>query len=532
MHRRRSTSPPSSTVPQLRGLTLLLCGSALTAFACNTQSPLEETQSPTGGTGGASSGGSASSGGDGNQDATGGMVNAATGGSSTVPQEGDAPSVSVSYEKDATNFVNPERGFYTYASLTDTSDFEYVREQGLALAYTNVELADYLGDNHSQDLSTELLDAVSAGFEAVRAARIKAIVRFRYDSGEGYPGGANDAPESWIIRHIEQLAPLLQANEDVLFQLQAGFIGAWGEWHTSQNFADGTTDAEARKRVLASLLAALPTSRRTAVRYPAYKRMFYGETATTLEDLLSNTDAGRVGHLNDCFVSGDDDVGTYQYEPMTILKEYLEADSAFVPLGGETCAVHARNECSIALSEMERFHYTYLNQDFHPDVLSAWETAGCRSEMDQRLGYRLSLTSASIPQTVRPGGSFTLEIGLDNDGFAALTNPRPIILVLEGESERIQVVLPADPRAYLPGAHAIQARLQLPTNLAEGSYRLALWLPDADEDLRQHVEYSIRLANMGVWNSLAGDNTLALIEIDDDAAGDANPTADVFAVID
>lgn len=515
------------------GLTLLV------AFACG--SPSENNgpgHSGTGGEGSGPSGGPGSGGsGTGATSSTGGAGSgglAGTGGASAsggAPVSGDAPSVTVTYEADDSIFTNPERGFYTYSSLTDTDDYSYVREQGLSLAYTNVELAEFLGADHEKDLPAELLSQVQAGFDAVRDARIKAIVRFRYDSGEGYPDGTNDAPENWIIRHIEQLAPLLQENEDVIFQLQAGFIGAWGEWHTSTNFTDGTGDAEARERIVEALLTALPKTRRTALRYPAYKRMFFGNAPTTLEDMLSNADVARVGHLNDCFVSGAEDVGTYQYESMDVLKDYLEADSAFVPVGGETCAVHERNECSVALGEMERFHYTYLNQDYHPDVYSAWESDGCLDEMRRRLGYRLNLVSASIPQAVRPGGRFMLDVALNNSGFAALTNPRKVLLVLEGETERLQVELPTDPRSYLPGEASIRVRLQLPSELPEGPYRLALWLPDADLDLQQQVEYSVRLAGAGVWNQVAGDNTLATLQIDEGAAGEVDPAAETFSVI-
>jgi hypothetical protein len=39
-----------------------------------------------------------------------------------------------------------------------------------------------------------------------------------------------DATKAWMLRHIDQVSPLLHDNEDVIDALQAGFIGTWGEW--------------------------------------------------------------------------------------------------------------------------------------------------------------------------------------------------------------------------------------------------------------------------------------------------------------
>lgn len=513
-------------------VTALSCSSGMTSES-NETGGSGGTASPGAGgqtSGGAGSGGAAAS----NQGNAGASTTAGTGGDggtggapgpdaggSTIDNSGeDAPATRNEYTADASTFLNPERGFYTYASLTSGGSFASVRSDGKSIVYTNVELQDYLGDDHEQDLPQTLLDDVQEGFDAVRAAGLKAIVRFRYDDGAGYPDGTNDAPEMWMLRHIEQLTPLFAANEDVLFLLQAGFIGAWGEWHTSNNFADGAGDAEARGRIVAALLDALPNSRRTAVRYPAYKRMFFGNDATAAADLTAGAALSRVGHINDCFVSSSDDVGTYQYEPQNVLEAYLEDDTALVPIGGETCAVDARNACTTTLAEMTRFHYSYINDDYHPDVLQTWSDEGCRPEIERRLGYRLALLASELPETVRPGGSFTLKVELQNDGFAAPTNPRPVFLVLENGDTRRVVQLEQDPRLWVPGAVTITARIRVPSDATVGGWRVALWLPDQADSLRNRPEYAIRLAAQDVWNAAAGDNTLGNIDVSTDAPGD------------
>ena len=461
--------------------------------------------------------------------ASGGGGSSGAGGSGGVTptvsdSPGDAPGVRVTYAPSDELLLNPERGFYARESLTAVGDISGVRAGGKTLLYADANLQTYLGDDHAQDLPQALLDDVQAGFDAIRDAGLKAVVRFQYDRGEGYPDGANDAPESSILRHVEQLAPVLTDNRDVLFVLQAGFIGAWGEWHTSLNFADGFVDKDARKRIVDALMLAAPGVR-IGVRYPAYKRMFYGSNTTTASDLLTGGDIARLGHVNDCFVSGEDDVGTYQYESATTLRTYLESDTAYTPIGGETCAEHERNACDVTIAEMERFHWTYINNEYHPDVLARWSSEGCRDELERRLGYRLSLTEATLPESVRPGGTFVLRLSVKNDGFAAPTSPRPVFVVLESEGERLTAELDVDPRLWLPGEHEVAVRLRLPANLAPSSYRLALWLPDADEGLRSRAEYTVRLANESLWQDETADHTLASLVIAADAPGEADPAA-------
>jgi hypothetical protein len=175
--------------------------------------------------------------------------------------------------------------------------------------------------------------------------------------------------------------------------------------------------------------------------------------------------------------------------------------------------------------EMERFHYSYINSEYNEAVLARWDSEGCGSEIEQRLGYRLSLVSAELPEAARPGGTFSLTVVLDNTGFAALTNRRPVVLVLSGEGQRHEAELPADPRLFLPGEHTLAARLRLPANVAPGSYRLSLFLPDADETLRTRADYAIQFANTGVWDESEGENQVSSLAISSDGPGATDPNA-------
>ena len=464
---------------------------------------------------------------------TDGASDAGTNGPGPIPVdaalvEGDAPTAPVAFVESDATIRNPERGFFHFMELGDASAVAEAASS-VSLVYAAGHLDAYLDDVDDEALPQTALDDFQATLDALRTAGLKAIIRFQYDDGEAFPQPANDATESSILAHIGALTPLLQANADVIYLVQAGFIGTWGAWGNSQHVADGEPGSDARSRVLDALLEAVPSDRRIALRFPAHKRMIYGDAASDLSSVTGGAARARVGHHNDCFASSEDDNGTYTYEPVDTLKSYLEADSAYVPVGGETCQNDPDfSGCDDAMPALARFHWSYLNRDHHPDALSRWQREGCYEEVERRLGYRLVLVSAEVPPTMRPGGSFRLSLRVRNAGFAAPTNPRPAYLVLERDDERYEVALPVDVRSWLPGEHVLSVRVRVPSNLQNAPYRLAVWLPDAAERLQDRSAYAIRFANQDTWAPATGDNTVAEITMADAAPGDAQ--SDVAAL--
>jgi hypothetical protein len=484
-----------------------------------------------GGNAGASNSAGTSSGGQGGQSNHGGQLSSGgtnpgsgagtVGGGGAPINAEDAPSKVVTFAPSDAVILNPERGFYATTDLVDAPNLSGLRASGATLVHSYVRLDDY----RTSDLPDALLQQTSAGFEKARQAGVKVILRFAYNFGP-YPDSEPDAPATWVLKHIGQLKPLLEANADVIAIVQAGFIGAWGEWHTSTN---DLTEPKTRQQILEALVSAVPTSRSVQLRYPPYKQAMYG-AALTEANAFGSSFAARVGHHNDCFVSSDTDVGTYPDDEVDAFRDYVGADTAFVPMGGETCAVSApRSECPSALAEMTKLHFSYINREFHEDVLTSWQP--CRQEMERRLGYRLLLESAALPEAVKPGGSFTLALQLENQGFAAPFNPRPVFLVLRGEGFSAKArVEAADPRRWLAGAH-LQVRLRLPSKLPAGTYSLSLWLPDAAATLESRPEYALRLANEQVWDEATGENRLGSFEVTDAATGSADANASDFAVL-
>lgn len=415
-------------------------------------------------------------------------------------------SVSHAYVYSDASLLNPERGFFTPYELPSPAGFSSVRITGNTLVHLNIRLDDY----RESALPAEMLNGLQTNFNDIREAGVKAIIRFAYNQGP-YPDSEPDASKSQILKHIQQLTPLLQKNTDVIAWVEAGFIGAWGEWHTSTNGLDNIQD---KQDILNALLTAIP-DRFVQVRYPA-----------NIIEMYPNPDDAanaHVAHHNDCFLSSETDVGTYERNgENTIVRDqkYLAELTLFTPMSGETCAPFPpRSECTNAVHEMELLHFSAINEAYHKGILRSWEEGGCLQEINDRMGYRLSLTSADFNERVRPGGLLNLTVNLQNTGFASIINERPLYLVVVRDTISHNVKLELDPRTWQPGGSSFTASIRLPSNMEEGEYNLALWLPDEAESLQANSLYAVQFANENIWDETTGYNILGKVTVDSSVTG-------------
>jgi hypothetical protein len=293
--------------------------------------------------------------------------------------------------------------------------------------------------------------------------------------------------------------------------LQAGFIGAWGEWHSSTN---DLLDFDDRQAVTDALLDALPSSRMIQIRYP-YRASDLFPTPPDSGTAFGGSDASRVGQVNDCFVSTGSDGGTFTSDDDY---DYMEDVTRWTVMGGETCSIGGlsdRNDGDNAAALLERFHWDYLNRDFYARIIDKWIDQGYYDEISRRLGYRYVLQTAVAEASSQPGGTLSVELEVENEGYGKLYNPRPIELVLRNTATGDAVALLAnqDARRIMPGpgtTRTVQLTVALPSDLPSGSYDLHLALPDASSRIDDDPRYAVRFANQNTWNASTGENDLDL----------------------
>ncbi|MBN8682900.1 MAG: DUF4832 domain-containing protein [Chitinophagales bacterium] len=442
----------------------------------------------------------------------------------------------VPYSPNTAAIANPERGFYhfteTWASAhtpLSQSTLSNLRN-GYTASGANygspVMLAlrvFYLDDFINSPISAGFLSAIETDFNTARAAGVKLIVRFAYNQDVSIP--YNEPSKTQILAHITQLQPLLNDHADVILTLQAGFIGAWGEWYYTTVFGDASlppysytaTNWQDRIDLLNALLGALPASRQIQVRTPQTKQKHaFGVNAP----INSAATGGRVAHHNDCFLAPFFDYGTYNnYDngnpDSTALKPYLQAEAALGTIqGGETCDPNTPHSLCLSAggradAELKRFRYTYLNADYNNAVNNSWTP--CIDNIKRQLGYRFVLLNGTYPNSAQPGGQITLQISLKNEGWAAPVNPRSAEIILRNTStgQRYFAALNSDPQNWAPGlTQNISQNFCLPTTIPAGNYELLFNLPDPEPTLYERPEYAIQTANLNTWESSTGYNKL------------------------
>ncbi|MER3417548.1 MAG: hypothetical protein C4343_00095 [Chloroflexota bacterium] len=336
----------------------------------------------------------------------------------------------------------------------------------------------------------------------------------------------HDAPKAIVLRHLDQLAPYLARNRDVILLMPAGFIGTWGEWFYSQFYGNAGTITPRqwadRAEIVAKMLSVLPADRMIQLRAPRYKYEIFRTTPLTAGEAYNGTNVPRTGHFNDCFLASNTDFGTYSYPPDTD-KDYLAAETLYVPMGGETChnttadtPPSNRSRCyttdgGAAIAELSRFHWSYLNWDYNRAVLDGWARDGCLDEVKQKLGYRFVLVDGVFPRSASKARGLTISFRVRNDGWAAPFNRRGVEVVLRsssGATYRLPLPTTVDPRKWYPGTTTtVSATLSL-SSVPTDHYSLWLNLPDFEPNLAIVPDYSIQLANTGTWDAATGYNRL------------------------
>ena len=394
------------------------------------------------------------------------------------------PLHTVSLTASTADIQNPERGWYDAADLTDPGSVRKAHADGVTIVHTYLRLDAY----RESALPATFLTSVDHGFAAVRAAHLKVVLRVAYN----FDGSGPDAPLSVIQAQAAQLKPLLARNRDVVFSFEAGFIGAWGEWHDSTN---GLATPEAKGVVLRSVLAAFPKDRSVALRYPDDIRALLPKQVTDATAYTGSA-AARVGNHEDCFLSSvPDDGGTWGQHGGSVSKDkaLIASLGRYTVVGGEMCATSGRTTCPTALNQLSTLHFSYLNREFDAGALQKLQDGGCSGQIGQRLGYRLSLTDFGWTQQVGPGGTLSVQLDVRNAGFAHVVNARPVFIVLRKGSTTVRLSLRTNIRAWAAGSTtSVREDVRLPPSVTTGSWSMSLWMPDAATLLRPVPAYSIR----------------------------------------
>jgi len=417
----------------------------------------------------------------------------------------------IKYVEDATlNSLNPDRGLYdadySLGKDTDENMFEEVRANGYSLVYAPLNLEDYVT---TDTLEESFLDTIEKNLQDANSSGVKLIFRIKYrDDME-----SDDATKDIVVSHLDQLKSLLQSYKEVISVVQAGTIGAWGEWHSfTGDYDDENEDyIENRKEVIDTLHEMLP-QKYIQIRTPMHKELLYGESTEyaeegdegmiTQEIAFTDDIRAKIGHHNDCVLSSATDTGTYPSDNIDFWKAYVENDAHYAPVGGETCGIGEDDDenlssCPNALHEFRALHYSFLNDAYHPDVIDKWKEQGCYAEIRDNLGYRFVAKELNVDQNKT---NLTLNLRLENKGFAAPFVEVNTTMVLKNDSHTYRFVQPIDMRKFESGIKNLKEIIDV-ADIEAGTYCLELEMKEGD--------FGMRVTNSDVfWQSQLQSNLM------------------------
>ena len=432
----------------------------------------------------------------------------------------------VNYTASDNIIANPERGLQKYSitagnysttngannlSVSTLNGWKNSTDK-VTVVYRYFMLDAFMNSN----INSTYLNNIQVDFNNIRTAGLKVIVRFAYSNAEGIV--AQQPSKSQILTHISQLSPILNTNKDVIFSLQAGFIGTWGEWYYTNSAEFGTSGVIStaqwanRKEIVDSMLASTPVEIPVQVRYVGIKTKMYGTKQLKAETAYQNTANARVGFFNDAFLNNYGDMGTYSSgkcdNPVgTSEYNYLSNETKYLPMTGETnglntCDNGFRTTGANAIYEMGLTNWTTLNRDYHSGFWNQINTNDYNKIL-KNLGYRFILNSSSVTPN---DSNFDLTLKITNVGFARPFKQRNVYLVLKNTATNAVTthLINTDIRTW-------ETSISITQNFyssAPGTFQLYLWLPDKEPSLSANSDYSIQFANTGTWDSATGYNNL------------------------
>jgi len=309
-----------------------------------------------------------------------------------------------------TPLINPDRGFYHqigggHAKLHP----EEVKAPNVNHTVYRVYFS--LRGFEEKEIDTKTLENLEALLKKAQKVGVTLIPRFYYTWGyeKGKPFSSPD--ENTIIGHVKQVAKILNKYPDAISFLEAGFIGAWGEWHTDQ-YGNQKEFLPFRKTLLQTLISELDQKILIALRYtPDHRKM------GNLQGIE------RVGLHHDCPNYGNDTYPESNAQTITIDR----------PQGGEVCELDPRGQfgestdhekyygCKTMIQYFNKFNFDVLNGSDWSGSHSRFRRQGCYTEIKNKLGYRFVLRGSKFENGI-------LYFEVENVGFGKSFKSRKLSL--------------------------------------------------------------------------------------------------------
>lgn len=482
---------------------------------------------------------------------------------------------------------NPERGFRfefiikagdltnPYHGVNYSGDFTpYIMGEENNFGNNKIKVAQvyfYLTDYLQGNISSAAFANMQFIFDELRRAGIKVLLRFAYRYNDASPYETL----SDVLGHLAQLKSFMAENEENIYAVQAGFLGLWGEWHTSRY--DNSTGVKGR--IIRGLMENIPANKRLQVREADHKSAAIpawtgyidynanGNYVLTGYPQLSAAQSGRIGYHNDYFVLDQGPNAGWDYKWPDNDFYQVKNEGGYTTVDGEmpydgqwegtfNSIAYGSEGGWYAARRMRAHSYTSFSIVHNYNVnIAAWKThllypyqfrndntlvtddyfLNANGQETGRyafeyvrdhLGYRLQLRTGTIPSKSAIGGNARVQFSIKNFGFSRMINSRPVYIVLIDQNNVVreyQTTLNAQDIyptfGQNDGVYNVTRDIPIDNSFVPGVYRVGIWMPDASSELRYDPSFAVRLANgnMQWWTDPANKylvNTLGFFLIE------------------
>ena len=374
-------------------------------------------------------------------------------------------------------------------------------------------------------LSESMLNDMDERLEAYAGTGMRLLLRFTYNFGPIGPG-AMDTPIEVISENIDQVAPIVLRHKDLVFALEAGFIGTWGEWHDSTS---GNDTAAAHQIVLdkerSYFSGSFPILVRDAGDLVEYTGTLEPQPGLGMHDDFYASNATDAATWVPCSSRSGFCVPGYTTEQLQTYGSNVSTQSMFA---GEFGQVYPPLQ---SCSALDQYSYIYHPQSItlHPGaaVGAELQTEGCVQSFYNKVGTRIVLQNANIIGDATPGGKLYVAATMINQGYGRVIRRRPVRLVLlQNGQEVAKIGIPTariDLRALASSANPVPSTFQfevtLPGTLLPGPVSMALLFRDPAPTLSDQPQYALPLNSLDkdnepIFDSATGGNLIATFDID------------------
>ena len=426
----------------------------------------------------------------------------------------------LNYTESIEKINNPDQGFYRpiYVRVAETgaSYNRNIVNDATRLYHLRIDISVFskaVNATEDKPLSQAALDGIKDLLAFLKEKDKNAIVRFAYDPSYG---GAKDKEPALqiILKHIEQVCPILNDYCSTVTAIEVGLIGPWGEMHSSA-IANAQNISPIIDKFLNST-ANIPILVRTP-------KMIYDYLGIAPKDaekriILSTEKAYRLGLFNDGYLGSNSDLGTYTDRERDV--EFLSNQTGHLPYGGEVVIPDSTlHNIEVCLPEMNKINLSYLNIEWNNYVIDKWKNSNYTSDcgkdelyygktafeyIQNHMGYRFVLKKSTFKYTDKLD-ELSVELQLQNVGFGNLNKEKRAQLIIIDESGDV-----AFTKAVGSFSGEAKVNYSAKLNLDYGKYDVYLRL--YGDEVEGAPLYCLQFANDGLWDSKLKANKIGSLE--------------------